>query len=175
MTIEELIEKISERFEQHPERHGDISLGEITRAITESDKSDILIRMEESGGEVDVVMHDSEGVVFFDCSPESPLQRRSVCYDEAARLARKANAPEASAEEMANEIGAEILNEEDYLFLQTLGDFDLKSQCWVKTDPDFRGKGEALFCNKRNGRAFTYYNGVQSYYSNRGFRCKVRI
>ncbi len=175
MEQKELIGILETRFAQHTERHPDIKWDAVKDALEKSDKLEILIRMEETGGEVDVVQETESSYVFYDCAPESPIQRRSLCYDEAALQARKANKPESSAEKMAKEIGAEILNEEEYLFLQSKGEFDVKSQSWILVDEQFRKTGDALFGNKRNGRTFIYYNGVQSYYSNRGFRCKIEI
>lgn len=69
----------------------------------------------------------------------------------------------------------EFLNEEEYTYLQTLGDFDLKSSSWIKTDSDIRVLGGALFGDKRYGRTFIYHNGAESYYSGRGFRSKLII
>jgi len=137
----------------------------------------ILNRMEETGGEPAVVGIDPQTGEFliFDCSPESPKGRRSLCYDHKARVERKDAPPASSAEEMAAEIGIELLTEEQYAYLQTLGDFDLKTSSWLKTPVDVREKGGAIFGDKRYGRVFTYHNGAQSYYATRGFRGCLRL
>lgn len=175
MTREELAALVRERFDKSPERHEGIDFDRVRKAILTGGKTDVLIRMEESGGEVDAVRQDADSILFFDCAAESPAARRSVCYDRKARLMRKAHAPHSSMEELAEEIGAEPLDEEDYLFLQSIRDVDLKSQSWIRTEDAFRSEGDALFGTKRHGRTFIYFNGVQSYYSIRGFRCKVRL
>lgn len=128
--------------------------------------------MEETGGEPDVIGRDSEAgqLTFCDCSAESPAGRRSVCYDREALDSRKENKPQNSAVEMAAEMGIELLTEEQYRELQRLGEFDAKTSSWVKTPPDVRSLGGALFCDRRYGRVFLYHNGAQSYYAARGFR-----
>lgn len=129
--------------------------------------------MEETGGEPDVV--GSEGIVFVDCSPETPTGRRSLCYDEKARLGRKVAPPLGSALGMAESMGLEVLDEDQYHWLQTFGEFDRKTSTWLKTPGDVRSLGGALFGDKRYGRVFTYHNGADSYYASRGFRCLLRL
>lgn len=175
MNNQEFLQLLEKRFLEHPERHLGLKWQAVRDALSKNDKINILIRMEDSGGEVDVVQETDKAFWFFDCAKESPQERRSVCYDEAALAARKEHKPQTSAEQMAREIGAEILDEEDYLYLQSLGDFDVKSQSWIQTELAFRQTGDALFGNKRHGRTFVYYNGAGSYYRTRGFRCKLEI
>ena len=129
------------------------------------------------GGEPDVVGHDRKTgeYLFVDCSPESPKGRTGYCYDREALDSRKEFKPKNSAVDAAEAMGAEILDEEQYRELQTLGEFDTKSSSWVRTPPDFRKLGGALFCDRRFGRVFVYHNGAQSYYSGRAFRCSVRV
>ncbi len=174
MNKEELINILKERFEKYPIRHPKLSWSDVEEKLTD-DKCDILIRMEETEGEPDAIVMPDGSLAYMDCAAEAPKMRRSLCYDRVAWNLRKANKPAGSVEEMAEEIGAEILDEADYMFLQSLGDFDLKSQVWIKTAGEFRAKGEALFGNKRNNRTFIYYNGAESYYGVRGFRCKLKL
>ena len=112
---------------------------------------------------------------FCDCAAESPSGRRSLCYDAAARDARKANKPSGSALAMAADLGIELLDEDQYRRLQELGSFDQKTSSWVRTPPDVRSRGGALFCDRRYGRVFTYHNGAESYYAARGFRGLIRV
>ncbi len=175
MDTQEFIRILEKRFHAHAERHPNIAWHELEKALLQSPQLAVLVKMEEAGGEVDVVKEDDELFWFFDCAAEVPAGRRSVCYDEAAREARKTHKPESSAQSLAQEIGANMLDEQDYRYLQTLGDFDQKSQSWLQTEDAFRAKGDALFGNKRHGRTFVYYNGAQSYYGIRGFRCKLGI
>jgi hypothetical protein len=133
--------------------------------------------MEATGGEPDVIGLDKETgeLTFCDCATESPAGRRSVCYDREALDSRKEHKPKSSAVEMAGEMGIDLLTEEQYRELQKLGEFDLKTSSWVRTPPDVRSLGGALFCDRRYGKVFVYHNGAQSYYAARGFRGLLRV
>jgi hypothetical protein len=133
--------------------------------------------MEASGGEPDVIGRDTPSgqVIFCDCSPESPIGRRSACYDGEALESRKENKPKNSAVDMAAAMGVDLLTEEQYRDLQKLGEFDAKTSSWIRTPPDVRARGGALFCDRRYGRVFVYHNGAQSYYAARGFRGSLRV
>ena len=133
--------------------------------------------MEVTGGEPDVIQYDkeSDAYLFYDCSPESPKGRRSVCYDQEALESRKKHKPENSAINMASQMGIELLTEDEYRTLQEFGTFDLKSSSWVKTPANIRELGGALFCDYRYGTVFTYHNGAESYYGARGFRGKLKV
>jgi hypothetical protein len=133
--------------------------------------------MEATGGEPDVVGHDRKTgeFVFFDCSAESPKDRRSVCYDREGMESRKEHRPKNNAIDMAARMGIELLTEEQYRALQRLGSFDTKTSSWVKTPVDIRERGGALFCDRRYGHVFTYHNGAQSYYAARGFRGWLKV
>ena len=136
-----------------------------------------LHEMERTGGEPDVVAHDKKSgeFVFYDCSPESPKDRRSICYDHKALESRKEHKPQDSAENMAQAMGIELLTEEQYRELQTLGEFDAKTSSWVSTPAEMRKLGGALFGDFRFGRVFFYHNGAESYYAARGFRGSLRV
>jgi hypothetical protein len=133
--------------------------------------------MEETGGEPDVIggAGESGRFTFCDCAPESPTGRRSVCYDREALDSRKEHKPQGSAVETAAAMGVDLLTEEQYRALQTLGEFDARTSSWVRTPPDVRALGGALFCDRRYGRVFVYHNGAQSYYAARGFRGSLRV
>jgi hypothetical protein len=133
--------------------------------------------MERTGGEPDVIAYDDTTgeYIFCDCSAESPLGRRSLCYDREALESRKANKPENTAIDMAAEMGIEILTEEQYRDLLKLGKFDMKTSSWLKTPPDIRKLGGALFADYRYGNVFIYHNGAESYYAVRGFRGLLRV
>ena len=136
-----------------------------------------LREMESTGGEPDVIGRDdaSGRYVFCDCSAESPAGRRSVCYDQEALASRKEHKPEGSAMDMATAMGIELLTEEQYRALQQLGEFDTKTSSWIKTPPELRKLGGALFCDRRYGKVFVYHNGAQSYYAARGFRGVLQV
>jgi Protein of unknown function (DUF4256) len=133
--------------------------------------------MERTGGEPDIVGYDkkTDEYIFYDCSPESPRGRRSVCYDREALESRKEHKPTDNAIDMAATIGIEILTEEQYRELQKLGNFDSKTSSWVKTPADIRKLGGALFCDRRYETVFVYHNGAESYYAARGFRGSLRV
>ncbi|MCR6653627.1 MAG: DUF4256 domain-containing protein [Cellvibrionaceae bacterium] len=144
---------------------------------TQPKKLRSLAQMEETGGEPDVVGVDEKTgeFLFVDCSAESPKGRRSVCYDKEARESRKEHAPQNSAVEMAAAMAAELLDEEQYRALQTLGKFDQKTSSWIKTPPAIRKLDGALFCDRRYDTVFLYHNGAQSYYAVRGFRVLLKV
>lgn len=173
-----LLQTLKARFEAHPKRHPGIAWADVQARIESKPKAlASLQRMEDTGGEPDVIGHDASTghVVFCDCAAESPDGRRSTCYDGEARLARKENRPEGSAVEMAAEMGIDLLTEEQYRALQQLGPFDRKTSSWILTPPEVRKLGGALFCDWRYGRVFVYHNGVQSYYAARGFRGMLAV
>lgn len=175
---EELLRALKARFDKNMHRHGGIAWVEV-QARLEDDPGAMksIGAMEATGGEPDVVGQDRETghVTFFDCSAESPTGRRSLCYDREALDARKEHRPRGSAVEVAAEMGIELLTEEQYRELQKLGKFDTKTSSWVKTPPDVRSLGGALFCDRRYDRVFVYHNGAQSYYAARGFRGLLRV
>jgi hypothetical protein len=175
---EELLTDLRTRFKEHPERREGIEWADV-QASLEADVEKLwsLREMEKTGGEPDVVGRDEETgeYIFFDCSPESPSGRRSVCYDRQALESRKRNKPENSAIDMAQAMGIELMTEEQYQALQDLDEFDLKTSSWLKTPSDVRKLGGAIFGDRRFGRVFIYHNGAESYYAARGFRGALRV
>lgn len=173
-----LLQTLQRRFEKNMHRHRDLSWANVLARLESAPAAlKSLRQMEASGGEPDVTGHDtvSGQVVFCDCSAESPLGRRSLCYDDDALNARKENKPQGSTVQLAAEMGIELLSEEQYRALQQLGVFDTKTSSWVATPEDVRSLGGALFCDRRYGRVFVYHNGAQSYYAARGFRGLLRV
>lgn len=174
----ELLSVLKTRFEKNPHRHKGIEWAKVQAKLERNpDKLRSLNEMESTGGEPDVIRIDNKSgeYIFYDCSEESPNGRRSICYDGEALRSRKENKPKNSAIEMADEMGIEILSEEEYLELQTFGNFDMKTSSWVKTPADIRKLGGAMFCDRRYNHVFVYHNGAESYYAARGFRGKLKI
>ena len=170
---EELLRTLQTRFEKNMHRHLHIEWVDVEQRLrTSQKKMQVLRRMEDSGGEPDVLaqIEASGEFLFADCAAESPVGRRSLCYDQSALDARKENKPRGSAIEMAQEIGIDILTEVEYRHLQTLGEFDKKTSSWVQTPEAVRKLGGALFCDRRYNQVFVYHNGAESYYAARGFR-----
>lgn len=175
---EELLTRLKARFEKNMNRHQGLEWAKVqVRLETRPEKLWSLSEMESTGGEPDVVGQDKQTgeYVFYDCSPESPKGRTSLCYDREAQDSRKEHKPKSSAMDMAAAMGAELLTEEQYQDLQRLGTFDTKSSSWLKTPGDIRKLGGAIFGDRRFGRVFVYHNGAESYYSGRGFRCWLRV
>lgn len=174
---EELLSALQARFERHMDRHQGLEWAKVRARLDDVARLRSLAEMEATGGEPDVVGRDQTtgGYIFVDCSAESPAGRRSVCYDRAALEARKEHRPKASALDMAAGMGIELLDEAEYRALQGLGEFDTKTSSWVKTPPDIRKLGGALFCDRRYGHVFVYHNGAESYYGARGFRGSLRV
>jgi hypothetical protein len=175
---EELLRGLQARFEQHMRRHGGLAWDAVEAKLRGEPQSLwSLYEMERTGGEPDVIGQDPQTgeYIFCDCAAESPHGRRSLCFDRAALERRKENKPKDSAADMAAAMGVELLSEEEYRALQTLGEFDTKTSSWVQTPPDVRERGGALFCDRRYGRVFVYHNGADSYYASRGFRGVLRV
>ncbi|MEE8808443.1 MAG: DUF4256 domain-containing protein [Lactimicrobium sp.] len=167
---------LRERFEANMERHPGVSWQQVEKWLKDHPEAkESLDWMEESGGMPDVVRLSDNVIGFVDCSEEVPGGRRSLCYDEKARLARKKNAPSDSAVALAQRHGLSLLTEEEYFQLQEVSSFDQKTSTWLLTPEELREKGGALFGKKRYGRVFIYYNGADSYYQARGFRCILKI
>lgn len=172
----ELLKLLKTRFEKHPERHRGMDWAKIeAKLVANGDAFWSLNEMERTGGEPDVVGLDKGVYVFYDCSAESPKERRSLCYDRQALDARKEHKPKDSAVDMAAAMGIELLTEEQYRYLQELGKFDLKTSSWVKTPAEIRKLGGAVFCDRRYEHVFLYHNGAESYYAARGFRGCLKL
>jgi len=173
-----LLKELKTRFEKNKGRHKGIEWDNVQAKLeARPDKLWSLNEMEQSGGEPDVVSYDKkmDEYIFYDCSAESPKNRRSICYDDEALESRKEHKPENSAVEMATDMGVELLSEEEYRDLQKLGNFDTKTSSWIITPANIRKLGGALFCDRRYDTVFLYHNGAESYYAARGFRGKLRV
>ncbi|MBZ0099073.1 MAG: DUF4256 domain-containing protein [Taibaiella sp.] len=175
---EELLKTLQTRFEKNMKRHKNIEWAKVHEKLKKHPaKLWSLNEMEITGGEPDVVDYDKKTgeYIFYDCSAESPKGRRSICYDHEALEARKEHKPENSAINMADDMGIEILTEEQYRELQQIGEFDTKTSSWVKTPADIRKLGGAFFCDRRYNTVFLYHNGAESYYAARGFRGSLKV
>ena len=175
---EELLNVLKVRFEKHKNRHKDLEWANVQAKLEANpEKLWSLNEMESTGGEPDVVDYDTQTgeYIFYDCSAESPKDRRSVCYDGEALESRKEYKPKNSAIDMAAAMGIELLTEEQYRELQQLGKFDTKTSSWVQTPTEIRELGGALFCDRRYDHVFVYHNGAESYYAARGFRGLLRV
>lgn len=175
---EELLGVLKARFEKNMDRHLDLEWIHLhAKLVANPEKLWSLFEMERTGGEPDVIGHDTktDEYTFFDCSAESPKGRVSVCYDREGLESRKEHKPANNALDMAAAMGIELLTEEQYRELQRLGCFDTKTSSWVQTPADIRKLGGALFGDRRFGHVFIYHNGAQSYYSARAFRGSLMV
>lgn len=176
--VDELLSVLRSRFEKNLNRHECPVWSEIVAKLkVNPEKLWSLNEMERTGGEPDVIGQDklTGEYIFYDCSVESPKGRRSICYDPEALESRKESKPRHSAFGMAEEMGIEILTEEQYRDLQKLGNFDTKTSSWLKTPTDIRNLGGAIFADYRYEKVFIYHNGAESYYAARGFRGILKV
>jgi hypothetical protein len=175
---EELFRALKARFEKNMHRHQGLEWAQVQAKLeAHAEKLWSLSEMERTGGEPDVVGHDKKTgeYIFYDCSAESPKDRRSLCYDREALESRKENKPANNAMDVASAMGIELLTEEQYRALQKLGNFDTKTSSWVQTPSAIRKLGGALFCDRRYDTVFVYHNGAESYYAARGFRGLLKV
>jgi hypothetical protein len=173
-----LISILKDRFEKNPNRHKNLEWAKIQAKLEANpEKLWSLNEMERTGGEPDVIGYNTNTseYLFYDCSAESPKDRRSVCYDREALESRKENKPKNSAVAMASEMGIELLTEEQYRHLQRFGNFDTKTSSWIKAPAEIRKLGGAIFCDFRYNTVFVYHNGAESYYAARGFRGLLKV
>jgi Protein of unknown function (DUF4256) len=175
---EDLLRALKVRFEKNMNRHRGLEWAKLEAKLKGNpEKLWSLHEMERTGGEPDLVGQDKKTgeYVFYDCSAESPEGRRGVCYDREGWESRKEHRPANNAIDMADAMGIELLTEAQYLELQSLGSFDLKTSSWVRTPAEMRKLGGALYCDRRYDRVFIGHNGAQSYYAARGFRGSLRL
>jgi len=175
---EELLKTLQARFESNMNRHESLEWAKVqARLEANVEKLWSLNEMEQTGGEPDIIGVDAitNEYLFCDCSEESPKGRRSLCYDRKGLESRKEHKPENTAIDLAASMGIDLLTEVQYRELQKLGNFDTKTSSWIKTPPEIRKLGGALFCDRRYGSVFVYHNGAESYYSARGFRGLLRV
>jgi hypothetical protein len=175
---EDLLKTLKARFDKNMNRHKGIEWAKVqAKLVSNQGKLWSLHEMERTGGEPDVAGKDMKtgGYIFYDCSAESPKGRRSICYDREGLESRKEHKPETSALDMADEMGIELLTEDQYRELQKLGNFDMKTSSWLKTPSEIRKHGGAIFADFRYGSVFVYHNGAESYYAVRGFRGLLRV
>lgn len=175
---EALLNILQKRFEENKNRHPNLDWEKVWEKLVKNpEKLRSVHEMEETEGEPDVLVFDGDSDVYtiVDCSPESPKRRRSICYDPDALESRKEHKPRHSAIGMANEMGIEILDVEQYAYLQQFGEFDIKTSSWLKTPAGIRELGGAIFGDRRYNTVFTYHNGAESYYAVRGFRGLLKI
>ncbi|HHY26650.1 MAG TPA: DUF4256 domain-containing protein [Desulfitobacterium dehalogenans] len=180
MTNSELIGLLKKRFEENMNRHNGLEWAEVQARLEEcAEKLWSLNEMERTGGEPDVIAQDevTGEYIFYDCSPETPIGRRNICYDGKGQEERnkKGIFPEGNAVDMAAAMGIELLAEEHYRELQRLGNFDLKTSSWLKTPSDIRKLGGAIFADRRYDHVFVYHNSAPSFYSSRAFRGCLRV
>jgi len=171
--IDSLLMLLETRFNAHTHRHPGLKWKDVHQLLKSKPKTlRTLKNMEATGGEPDVVSLEPsvKDISFVDCAPESPVGRRSCCYDGQAQTERKENKPAHNAMDLAQSIGIEMLTEFQYAKLQSMQAVDLKTSSWLLTPTEIRASGGALFGDRRYNQVFTYHNGAQSYYASRGFR-----
>ena len=177
---EALLKTLQDRFEKNMDRHKGLAWSKIQAKLeAHPEKLASLSAMERTGGEPDVVGYDKKTgeYIFYDCSAESPKDRRSICYDREGQKEREKKGvhPAGNAVDLAAAMGIELLNEEQYRELQQLGEFDTKTESWIQTPAAIRKLGGALFCDRRYDHVFVFHNSAPSFYAARGFRGSLRV
>ena len=177
---EELLKTLQVRFEKNMNRHKGLEWSKIQAKLeTQPEKLSSLHAMENTGGEPDVVGYDKKTgeYIFYDCSAESPKDRRSICYDREGQAEREKQGvhPAGNAVDLAAAMGIELLNEDQYRALQKLGEFDTKTESWIQAPADIRKLGGAIFADRRYGHVFVFHNSAPSFYAARGFRGSLRV
>jgi len=174
-----LLTALQSRFDKNRSRHPTLKWALLSAALeAQPEKLWALHEMERTGGEPDVICRDARTgeYRFVDWAPESPVGRRSMCYDLAGQDSRKDDVQaKGNAVRAAAAMGIELLTEEEYVELQTLGEFDQNTSRWLQTPAAVRRLGGAIFGDRRYGRLIVCHNGAQSFYGARGFRGVMRV
>lgn len=175
MDYSKLLEILKNRFNTNDDLHKDIAWSDVLSRL-DNDKLNVINKMEDFGGEPDLIVYKGK-YMYVDTVVESDETRTNITYDQAAQDSRaKDKLPiKGNAVSICDNLGSELLLEAEYIYLQSLSDFDLKTSVWLKTEDSVRKKGGAIFGDKRYGRAFIYHNGAKSFYKVRGFRSKIDI
>ena len=177
---QQLLEVLKLRFEKNAERHKGLEWAKVQAKLeAQPGKLSSLSAMESTGGEPDVVGYDekTDEYILYDCSEQSPSGRRSICYDGEGEQARvkKGVHPGGNAVDLAAAMGVELLNEDQYRELQQMGEFDTKTESWLKTPAEIRDLGGAIYGNRRYNTVFVGHNSAPSFYAGRGFRGWLRV
>ena len=177
---EELLRTLYARFEKNMNRHKGLEWIKVEAKLNDNPQALwSLHQMEKTGGEPDVIgLEKGTGqYIFCDCSAESPKGRRGVCYDRIGQEKRNKEGlhPAGNVLDMAAAMGIEPLTEEQYRALQKLGDFDTKTQSWLKTPAAITKLGGAIFADRRFDTVFVYHNTAPCFYRGRAFRGSLRV
>ena len=148
----EVLRALRTRFDENMHRHRGLEWAKVQSSLEGNARTLwSLHEMERTGGEPDVVVLDKRAgkFAFCDCSPESPKGRRNICYDHEGqqKRAKEGLHPQGNVIDMAATMGIEPLTEEQYRELQSLDEFDTKTQSWLKTPSDIRRLGGAMFAD----------------------------
>ncbi|MUP47426.1 DUF4256 domain-containing protein [Gramella sp. BOM4] len=173
-----ILESLEDRFKNSRERFPKLGWIDLKSKLeNHPEKLWSLYEMEKSGGEPALLEYNksSDEYIFCDFSRESPTGRRSLCYDKEAWESRKKFKPKDNAMDFAHNMGIELMTEDQYKKLQSLGEFDTKTSSWLRTPEEVRKLGGAIFGDFRYGRVFIYHNGAESYYAARGFRGILKV
>lgn len=176
----ELLGILKGRFEKNISRHKGLEWAKVQAKLeNNTQKLFSLIVMERTGGEPDVVHYDKQKdeYIFYDCSAETPIGRRNICYDREGQLEREKKGvfPAGNVVDLCEQMGIDLLSEDEYRNLQKIGEFDLKTSSWIKTPNEIRKLGGALFADRRFNNVFVYHNTAPTFYSSRGFRGSIKI
>jgi hypothetical protein len=152
------------RFESHPERHAGIGWPEVENSLrADPEALPSLLKLEEAGGEPEVVGIEGGELIFEDRSVESPSGRRNLNFDE-ADAQRRSFGP-----------NVRFQSPDSYRTMQKTGKFDLESWSWLETDAKTREAGSAVY-----GARYGENMGVDGYNADirnprGGWRASLRV
>lgn len=162
---DKLVSTLKSRFEapENKELRKAIDFAEVEKSLRAApEKLYALQKLEETGGEPQVVGIGGDEFVFEDRSAESPSGRRDMDADQAAI--------------QADEFGADMQSPDAYEAMQKTGEYDLNSGSWLKTDPEHRKRtGGAVDGGRYEGVVFVREVDAGNHDRSGGWRASLRV
>jgi hypothetical protein len=155
---------LKSRFEAHPENHKGVEWSEFEDAIA-AHPEDLAsaLRLEETGGEPQLVGMEGDEFIIEDRSAESPTGRRNLDFRQ-ADAQRKSFGP-----------NVRFQSPDSYKSMQKTGKFDLNSWGWLETDDKTLEAGFAMFGHRGGGDVNVYVRDADFRGPDRGWRAALRV
>ncbi len=142
-----LLAILKARFELHPDWHEGVEWADVEQSLKANpEKLVSLQKMEDTGGEPDLLWMAYNDYYFGDSSEETPRGRVNMAYSREAQMALpKGEHCKGNVEDSALEMGVDVMDEIEYELLQGLKAVDKHGQrSWLKTFHTDLGDGQAL-------------------------------